>query len=286
MQDVQIPVDGGHLTVWHRGGNGIPAVLIAGLTGNSRWWTRVIEHLPKDLDLIAFDVRGRAGSVDAPPPFDMETLADDVARALDHFGHETAIVAGYSMGGWIASVFGERHPERTAQLVLIDGGLEVPAPPGLEPDQIIDAVVGPSLARLGARFENRDELADYWRAHPALSSYWDDEMLRSLDHEITSGESGLRVAVNPEAVMVSGREITIRADLDTAVFRQTSPVHIIVVERGTADQPGGMIPLSTAETAASSYDHITYEYVPDVNHYTLVLGKGAPAVAAAIARPG
>jgi pimeloyl-ACP methyl ester carboxylesterase len=62
------------------------AVLIHGLTGNSRWWTSVIDHLPADLGIIAVDVRGRGGSVDAPPPFDLVTIADDIVDCQDEFG--------------------------------------------------------------------------------------------------------------------------------------------------------------------------------------------------------
>jgi hypothetical protein len=63
------------------------------------------------------------------------------------------------------------------------------------------------------------------------------------------------------------------------------PSHLIVVERGTADQLGGMIPRKAAEAAANANPQLTMEYLPGLNHYTLVLGSGAPLVAAAIA-PG
>jgi hypothetical protein len=60
------------------------------------------------------------------------------------------------------------------------------------------------------------------------------------------------------------------------------PTELIVVERGTLDQPGGMIPLETAQAAAGANPQLKITFVADVNHYTLVLGKGAPVVAAAI----
>lgn len=283
MEDVWVNVPDGRINVWYRpaGENKDTAVLIHGLTGNSRWWHRVIELLPDDLGLIALDVRGRGGSVDAPPPYDLGTIADDVARALDHFGIDRAIVAGYSMGAWIAAVFDERHRDRVDRLILVDGGLPLPAHT-TDPDEAIQAVVGPALSRLGSRFNSREDFFDYWRQHPALARHWDDAMRPALDFELVERDGTLEVRVNPDAVRESAREITVDPITNQTGARVGSPTHLIVVGRGTADQAGGMTPLHTAEETVASLDNMTMEYLDDINHYTLVLGEGAPVVAAAI----
>lgn len=285
MKDLRIPVDGGSINVWHRPARDDrpTAVLVHGLSGTSRWWTRVIDHLPSDLGVAAIDVRGRGGSHDAPSPYGLVTIAEDVARVLDHLGLDDAIVAGYSMGGWIAAVFAKEHPDRVRRVLLIDGGFPIPDPPDTEPDDIIEAVVGPSLARLELDFPDEDAFVDYWKAHPALEKHWDDEMRPALAYELVGSDGTHRVRVNPEAVKVNAREITVDPDLKRAGEEITVPAHLVVAERGTADQPGGMIPLETAERAARSMPHLTMEYLPGVNHYTLILGAGAPAVASAIA---
>lgn len=281
MRDIRVPIDGGEINVWHRPGEHTPTLLIHGLTGNSRWWSKVIEQLPEDQTLMSVDVRGRGLSVETPPPYDMESMADDVAVVLDQFGIATATVAGYSMGAWIAAVFGERHPDRVERLILVDGGLEVPSPPDMKPDEIIDAVVGPALARLELVFDDREAFVTYWQSHPALRNYWTDDMAGCLDLELQADGDSFRAHINAQATNIGGRDITVRPELSTAVFRQTTPIHILVVERGTSDQDGGMIPLESAKEAANQ-PNITFEFVEDVNHYTLMLGKGAPAVAAAI----
>lgn len=285
MRDIAVPVPGGSVNVWHRpAGAGVPtAVLIHGLSGTSRWWIRVIDDLPEDLGILAIDVRGRGGSVDAPPPFDLTTMADDIGIALDHFGIDRATVAGYSMGAWIAALFAEAHPERVERLLLVDGGFPIPSDSAADADVIIEAIVGPSLARLDIVFPEREAFFDYWAVHPALERHWEDAMRPALDFELATTDGGYSVRINPEAVRESARQITVDPATKAVGERVAVTTHLIVVERGTADQPGGMIPLQTAELASASMPNLTMQYLPALNHYTLVLGAGAPAVAAAIA---
>jgi 3-oxoadipate enol-lactonase len=51
-------------------------------------------------------------------PFTLEEAADDHAALLDVLGIPQVIVCGYSMGGPIALLLAERHPEKVAGLVL------------------------------------------------------------------------------------------------------------------------------------------------------------------------
>lgn len=285
MRDISVEVPEGRINVWHRlaGEDSETIVLIHGLSANSRWWTRVIEHLPAEVGIAAIDARGRGGSVQAPPPFDLVTLADDVARTLNHLEIDRAVVAGYSMGAWIAALFGARHADRAERLIFVDGGLPLPSAPGTDPDEVIEALVGPSLARLAMEFSSQDEFLDYWRSHPALEHHWDDAMRGPLTYELSRTDGAFRVLANPEAITVDARQLTVDDEIKTAAERVKVPVHLIIVERGTADQQGGIIPLDSARAAAQANPNLTMEYLPGLNHYTLVLGAGAATVASAIA---
>lgn len=286
MQDTSIAVSGGSVNAWHRpaGKDRPTVVLVHGLTGTSRWWVRVIEHLPGDFGVISLDARGRGDSFEAPPPYDLDTIADDIDRALNHFDLETAMVAGYSMGGWVAALFAERYPGRVDRLLLVDGGFPLPQTADADPDAIIEDIVGPSLARLELQFEDRESFFDYWKAHPALKRHWEDAMRPALDFELAPSEKGYVVRINPEAVREGARQITVDPKTRDAGSRVEVPTHLIVVERGTADQEGGMIPLGVAEEAATAMHNLTMGYLPVINHYTLLLGAGASAVAASIVR--
>ena len=285
MQDLRIPVPNGTVNVWNRPAEaGQPTVvLVHGLSGTSRWWTRVIDHLPDNVGVLALDVRGRGGSVDSPAPYDLSTIADDLARALDEVEVDQAIVVGYSMGAWIVSLFAEKHPDRVLRLFLVDGGFPMPMAPDASADEVIQAVVGPSLARLEVEFASEDSFFEYWATHPALERHWDEGMREALAFELApSGQGRFAVRINPEAIRISAREITVDPSTNGAGQRVRVPTRLIVVERGTADQPGGMIPLDTARQAEATMPNLDVTYLEDLNHYTLVLGRGAPQVAAAI----
>jgi len=49
----------------------------------------------------------------------MTAYADYLARLLDENKEETAIMAGMSMGGYVALAFAEKYPERVLGLGLI-----------------------------------------------------------------------------------------------------------------------------------------------------------------------
>lgn len=284
MRDISVEVPDGRINVWHRpaGEANETVVLIHGLSGTSRWWGRVIEHLPVEVGIAAIDVRGRGGSFEAPPPFDLVSLSDDVARTLNQLEIDRAAIAGYSMGAWVAAIFGQSHEDRAERLILVDGGLPIPSDPGAAAAEIIDAAVGPSLARLEREFETEEDFLDYWKSHPALEHHWDDGMSDLLSYELTPVDGVFRVLANPEAIRVGARQITVDADTRAAAEEVTVTTRLIVVERGTADQDGGMIPLDSARRVAEANPFVTMEYLLGLNHYTLVLGSGAPAVASAI----
>lgn len=288
MEDIRVPVPGGEISVWHRpASDDVPtAVLIHGLSGNSRWWGSVVAHLPEELGVLALDLRGRGESVDAPAPFDLGTIADDVVRSLDHIGVERAVAAGYSMGGWVAALVGVRHPDRVERLLLCDGGLPLPRDPGVDSGELIEAIVGPSLRRLETEFEDEEAFFEAWRSHPAFTSYWDDAMKPALGHELVPEGDHFAVRANPEAIEVGAREMADGREANEAAVQLDVPTHVIVVARGTMDQPGGMIPHDVAKAAAAKNHRMTLQYLPDLNHYTLILGGGATNLASAIAGSG
>jgi pimeloyl-ACP methyl ester carboxylesterase len=74
--------------------------------------------------VIALDVRGH-GESDKPhdiEAYDEGELAGDVVRLLDHLGHATADVMGYSMGGFITLRLLHDNPARVGRAVIAGVG--------------------------------------------------------------------------------------------------------------------------------------------------------------------
>ena len=111
-------------------------------------WQAVARQMPPGWTLAAPDLRGRGHSRDLPGPYGLDRHAADVTAVLRHFGGRP-VLAGHSMGAYVALLAHDAHPELVRRLVLIDGGLPLPVPDGLDLDAVLDASLGPAVARLG-----------------------------------------------------------------------------------------------------------------------------------------
>src|SRR6201999_2957682 len=88
--------------------------LVHGLATTRVIWRRVVPLRPGTV--VAVDVPGFGDSPPAGPGFELETVADAIADGL---GDTPFALVGHSMGGAIAIVLAERHPERVKRLVLV-----------------------------------------------------------------------------------------------------------------------------------------------------------------------
>ncbi len=95
-------------------------LLIHGFPLDHGFWAAQLAGLSAQARVIAPNLRGHGRSEVAAGPYSMEQHADDLAALLDHLGVGRAIVAGLSMGGYIALAFWRRHAARVQGLALID----------------------------------------------------------------------------------------------------------------------------------------------------------------------
>ncbi|ADG73991.1 alpha/beta hydrolase fold protein [Cellulomonas flavigena DSM 20109] len=91
-----------------------PIVLLHAFPLDHRMWEDVAADLPGTV--LTPDLAVPAG--DAPPS--LEAAADRVADAIRAAGSGPAVVAGLSMGGYVALALVERHPGLVAALALVD----------------------------------------------------------------------------------------------------------------------------------------------------------------------
>jgi pimeloyl-ACP methyl ester carboxylesterase len=102
-------------------GRGQPLVLLHGFPLDHTMWRYQIEALAARCRVIAPDLRGFGASPATPGTLTMAAMADDVAELLDGLAiHEPVVLAGLSMGGYVALEFWRRHAARLAGLVLCD----------------------------------------------------------------------------------------------------------------------------------------------------------------------
>lgn len=80
-------------------------------------WYPVLPELAQQYRVVLFDQRWHGRGVRSNR-FRLEDCADDAAAVLDALGIERAVVAGYSMGGFVAQLVWHRHRHRVEGLVL------------------------------------------------------------------------------------------------------------------------------------------------------------------------
>lgn len=98
-----------------------PLVLLHGFPFTASMWSEVVELLSEEnVPTIAIDAPGFGSSAIPPGEPSLESAADGVIATLDELGIERAVLAGLSMGGYIALAATARHASRVAGLALLD----------------------------------------------------------------------------------------------------------------------------------------------------------------------
>jgi len=100
--------------------DGVPVVLLHGLSDSWRAFEPVLPHLPHSVHAYAVTQRGQ-GDASRPGSYRLDDLVDDLARFMDAVGLSSAVVGGHSMGSIVATRFAILHPDRTAGLVVMGG---------------------------------------------------------------------------------------------------------------------------------------------------------------------
>jgi pimeloyl-ACP methyl ester carboxylesterase len=102
-------------------------VLVHGLGSTSHIWDLVAPQLAERFAVVALDQRGHGESDQPDTGYDFRTIVADLAGffdALDVRG--PALAVGHSWGASVVLHFGVTHPDRTAGVVLLDGGTSSP----------------------------------------------------------------------------------------------------------------------------------------------------------------
>ena len=284
-----MPVDGGALFVAQAGtppGRAEVVVLaVHGITASHHGWRPVVRELiarHPDVCVLAPDLRGRGRSADVGPPYGIAVHAADVAAILEHLDVPEVVLVGHSMGAFVVARAAADRPELASAVVLVDGGLRIPAPDDLDPDVLLDAVLGPAIARLRMTFDSPEDYIAFWQAHPALAGRWSNDIEAYVRADLIGEAGAYRSVVNEGAVRTDGTELLRDADTLAAAGRVRAPLWVLRAPRGLLDDPNPLIPEGVRDSFAEAQPGATLEDVPDVNHYTITLGTGAGSVADAI----
>ena len=259
--------------------DGTPTIVTThGITANAWSWDPVVHHLDGAATVVAVDLRGRGRSHTVPGPYGIRRHADDVAAIIDQIGGPV-VLAGHSMGAYVALMTARRHRSAVTDLVLVDGGTPLPVPAGIPIDEVLTTTLGPTLERLGKVWSDRTSYYSMWSNHPAFADGISIDLERNLLADLIEVDGGFRTAVDAEAVRQDGRELLADNEVRSLLAEHPSRVTILRAPNGLLGTPPPLI----GDHVVASLDRHHWIDVPATNHYTVLMGPaGAAAVSDAL----
>jgi 3-oxoadipate enol-lactonase len=113
-------------------GAGWPVILVHGFPLRAEMWRPQLDSVPSGVRFIAPDLRGFGNTPLGDEPASMDTYARDVFALMDGLEIDSATIAGFSMGGYVALAMHRLAPLRFQGLVLADTRSQADTPQGRE----------------------------------------------------------------------------------------------------------------------------------------------------------
>ena len=168
-REIWLEIEGRRIHGWADGETG-PAVLLlhgGGVDSARLSWRLAMPVLAKDHRVFAFDWPGYGESDAHPGVNSIQFYSDFTHQVMDKLGLPKASLAGISLGGSAALLFGLQYPERVEKLVLVD-------PYGLQRKVALHGfsywfVQRPSLTRISYAWLRRSRALTRWTLSYILS---------------------------------------------------------------------------------------------------------------------
>jgi pimeloyl-ACP methyl ester carboxylesterase len=120
-------------------GRGEPVILVHGLSGSTRWWSRNIPVLAERYSVYLLDLPGFGAMRRLHRRFVLAEAASWLSAWMEAVGLQRAHLVGHSMGGYVCVRLAARRPEVVGRLVLV-------APAGVPAGRSMFGYLGPLLS--------------------------------------------------------------------------------------------------------------------------------------------
>jgi len=238
-----------------------PVVLLHALgLGSAMWDANRRDLLLAGYRVLAPDQRGYGATPLGTQSPDLNLVADDVARALDDEDIDGVVLAGSSMGGYVAMSFVRRHADRVRGLALL--GTRAAA------DRATAAVQRRAFADLVA------DRATSARAVEATIPLLVGDTTRAERPQVVDQVCRMALAVDPEAIAWSQRAIADRPD-SFDVLRHVDVPSVVIA--GDEDE---LVAANDTRRMAEALPDCEMIVIPEAGHLTPI--ESPSAVTAAI----
>jgi pimeloyl-ACP methyl ester carboxylesterase len=207
-------------------------------------WTPQVSGLSQLSRCIVPDLRGFGESV-VEGPYTMDRYADDIAELLDACSVRRAVIAGCSMGGYVAFAFWRRHRERVLGLALCD------TRPGADGE---------------AALEKRRAMIHAARTHgsAAVAEMMIDSLLGPATRERCP-----EVEREVRALMTSAPDEGVTGAIEAMMQRPDSTPALATIDVPTvviSGEDDAIVPVSEARAMSDAIRDSVFEVVPSAGH--------------------
>jgi pimeloyl-ACP methyl ester carboxylesterase len=256
-----------------------PVVCLHGITAQHRAFNAAARHLGPSRGVVGVDLRGRGDSQKPESGYGLGTHTSDVIRVLDHLGLESAILAGHSMGAFVALKTALVSPERVRALVLLDGGWprvernssEEMTEEEEEEAAALEEGLARAFRRLDMTFESPEAYLDFWFPDQNLKMEdLPEDLADYYRYDLGEVEGGYR----PKASRAAAEEDSpsVSSTSPTAVEMQSvgRPVALVRASEGFFPGSDPLITEETRDMMAGPLGIRTEILLKGANHYTML----------------
>jgi lipase len=266
------------LAIWRAGEGPDPIVCLHGITAQHRAFNAAARYLEASRGLVGVDLRGRGDSDKPESGYSLEAHAADVVRVLDHLGLQRAVLAGHSMGGFVALKTALTFPERVRALVLLDGGWpRVESTPEESTEEVrqeaaaLEEGLARAFKRLDMTFESPEAYLDFW--FPGRNLKMEDLPQDLADYylyDLGEVEGGYRPKASRVAAEEDSPSVSSTSPTSKEVRGVDCPVALVRASQGFFPGSDPLISDETRDMMAGALDLRTEVLLDAANHYTML----------------
>jgi pimeloyl-ACP methyl ester carboxylesterase len=262
-----------HAIQW--GEKGPPIIFVHGLTANAFCFQAFADDLSRDHRVFAYDLRGRGDSDKPETGYSIPIHSADLAELIDEWNLDRPIIAGHSLGAFIALYFAVHYPERLSKLILIDAGASV-AWKTIEEQPVW---LTTSINRLGSSVASFEEYKHRLEAAPFLGPYWNSYVDFYFEHDVFTGNDGSVVSkAFREGIIEDGNYIFYEYNPEKLWSDVTVPTLLLRAGQGLFTNHDQLLSVEAAEAIQHGINNCHYVNFPKLNHYTILFGiENGPA---------
>ncbi len=272
------------LAIWRAGSGPDPVLCLHGITAQHRAFNALARDLSPSHPLVGVDLRGRGDSAKPESGYGLEAHARDVVRVLDHLGLRRAVIAGHSMGGFVALRVALSYPERVRALVLLDGGwprVEA-SPESMSEEQKQEAAaveegLERAFRRLDMTFESPEDYLNFWFPdHNLTLQDLPPDLADYYLYDLERVDGGYRPKASRAAAEEDSSSVSSTSPTAEEMRRVKCPVALVRASEGFF--PGGdpVISDETRDAMADVLDLRSETLLEGATHYTMLWSEHIP----------